>query len=251
GAIRVRSEFHVQVGRPAAGFARSSSPLYAAPEAAEYLSSDGLIEAGNERISARARALTAAAGTPGNTLDTAQALFRFVEQKIGNEVRFDGPPVSARGCLDAGVGDRAARCRLLVALLRNRNIPARMVTGVTLGKGAEQQAHYWVEAYIYEHWTPMCPYYRLFGRLPATYLIFGFGDRPLITARRITNLKYAFLVERLGREQAEGDEEESAWRRTFKSLSLYMLPPGDRRLVEVLLLLPLAALIICIFRNIV
>src|SRR5262249_20348226 len=88
GAIRVRSEFHVQVGRPAAGFARSSSPLYAAPEAAEYLSSDGLIEAGHERISARARALTAAAGTPGNTLDTAQALFRFVEQKIGNEVRF-------------------------------------------------------------------------------------------------------------------------------------------------------------------
>ena len=35
------------------------------------------------------------------------------------------------------------------------------------------------------------------------------------------------------------------------NLSLYMLPPAERRLVEILLLLPIAALIICIFRNVI
>jgi hypothetical protein len=37
----------------------------------------------------------------------------------------------------------------------------------------------------------------------------------------------------------------------FRAISLYMLPPAEQRLVEILLLLPLAALIICIFRNVI
>jgi hypothetical protein len=39
--------------------------------------------------------------------------------------------------------------------------------------------------------------------------------------------------------------------RAFRALSLYRLPPAEQRLVEVLLLLPVAALIICVFRNLV
>lgn len=164
-------------------------------------------------------------------------------------MRFDGPPVSALTCLERGSGDRSAKSRLLVALLRNRNIPARVVSGLTLAKGPEQQGHCWVEAYLYDHWMPMCPYYRLFGRVPSTYLILGFGDRPLLTARRAADVQYAFLVERLNR--AEPAVADSPFRRLFKNLSLYQLPPGDRRLVEVLLLMPVAALIVCVFRNIV
>ena len=40
-------------------------------------------------------------------------------------------------------------------------------------------------------------------------------------------------------------------RRGFESLSLYQLPTSDRRLVEVLLLMPLAALVVCVSRNII
>src|SRR5262249_26693933 len=43
----------------------------------------------------------------------------------------------------------------------------------------------------------------------------------------------------------------STLRRTLRALSLYRLPPAEQRMVEFLLLLPLAALIICIFRNII
>lgn len=251
GPIRLRSEFLVSLNlrRTAGPLSPGSRALYSAPRAGEFLGTEPLIETGEDRISAQARALTANLTGSTSQLDTAQALFHFVEQKIRNEVHLDGTAVSALNCLERGSGDRGAKSRLLVALLRNRNIPARIVWGITLNKGPEQQGHYWVEAYLYDHWMPMCPYYRLFGRVPATYLVLGMGDRPILRSRRVSDLKYAFLVERLDSDTAP--QEESSWRRTFKSLSLYQLPPSDRRLVEVLLLLPVAALLVCVFRNLI
>src|SRR5262249_16061218 len=156
-----------------------------------HLGNEALIEASHDRISAEARALTAQLTGSTSQLDTAQALFHFVEQKVKNDVGFDGPAISAVTCLDHASAAPSPKSRLLVAPLRNRNIPARVVSGITLSKGPEQQPHYWVEAYLYDHWLPMCPYYRLFGRVPSTYLIFGFGDRSLVTARRVSELKYA------------------------------------------------------------
>jgi hypothetical protein len=252
GPIKARAEFHVavEVSHPAGGAVQQTTGLYAPPRGGEHLEAETHIEATHERISALARRLIAPLGEGPNQLDLAQALFHHVELKIKNSARLDGPPTSALACLDAGSGDRSAKARLLVALLRNRNIPARIVTGVTLSKGAEQNGcHYWVEAYLLDHWLPMCPFHRHFGRVPSTYLIFGFGDRPVVSGRRVAGLKYAFLVQRLKREGTAADE--SAWRSAFKRLSLYMLPAADRRLVEVLLLMPLAALIVCIFRNVV
>jgi transglutaminase-like putative cysteine protease len=252
GPFRTRSEFLVSLnlGRTAGANPRASHALYAPPKPGEQLGSETLIETGDERVSACARRLTAQLTGSTSQLDTAQALYRFVESQVHNDVRFDGPPASAAACLERGSGDRCAKSRLLCALLRNRNIPARLVSGVTLNKGPEQQGHCWVEAYLYDHWMPMCPYHRHFGKVPSTYLILGFGDRPVVTSRRVRDLKYAFLVERLGKD-APADPDESVARRAFKALSLYQLPPGDRRLVEVLLLLPVAALIVCLFRNVV
>jgi hypothetical protein len=252
GAFKARAEFYVQleVERPAGGGVRQTDGLYAGPRKGEYLGAEALIEPNDERVSALARSLTAGLGEGPNQLDVAQALFRFVEQKVKSDVRFGGPAVSARACLDAGRGDRSAKSRLLAALLRNRNIPARVVTGLALAQGAEQQAHYWVEAYVYDHWLPLCPFHHHFGWVPASYLVLGFGDRPPVAGKRVAGLQSAFLVQRL-KHEGPGGAAESVWRRGFKAVSLYRLPPPDRRLVEVLLLLPLAALIICVFRNVI
>lgn len=245
--FHTRSEFLVALnpGRTAA-----RGGLYAAPAGGEYLTGETLIETSDEAISEAARDLTAHLAGSTSRLDAAQALFHHVEQKVRNDARFDGPPVSARTCLERGSGDRCAKSRLLVALLRNRNIPARVVSGVALNKGPEQPAHYWVEAYVYDHWIPMCPFHHHFGRVPSTYLVLGFGDKAVVTTRRVSDLQYAFLIERVGKDVPAAGEESTV-RRAFKSLSLYQLPAGDRRLVEVLLLLPVAALVVCVFRNVI
>ncbi len=247
--FRARSEFVVSL-EPRGSSQRPASGVYAPPAAGVYLGDGPLIEAHHDRISAEARRLTAGLTGSSSQLDVVQALFHFVEQKVKNDVRFDTRATGAVACLEAGRGDRAAKSRLLAALLRNRNIPARLVTGITLARGPEQQAHCWVEAFVYDHWLPMDPFHRQFGRVPATYVVFGFGDRPVVAGKRMDKLRWAFLVERVGKEGAEA-AAESIWKRTFKTLSLYQLAPGDRRLVEVLLLMPVAALLVCIFRNII
>ena len=251
GPFTARSEFLISLHKNRiVGGGRAGAGLYGPPAQGDHLGDEPLIETRNDRISACARELTAGIDGSTSQLDVAQALFHFVEQKIRNDVRLETNSLSALTCLEAGKGDRAGKARLLAALLRNRNVPARLVTGVTLTKGPEQQAHYWVEAFVYDHWLPMDPYHRLFGKVPATYVVFGFGDRSVVTAKRVADLKCAFLIERLGKDGAPGDDEP-AWKRSLKGLSLYQLPTADRRLVEVLLLMPIAALIVCVFRNVI
>lgn len=248
GSFRARSQFHVSLQPPDRGADPQMAILTAPPRPGQYLGAEQLIETNHERISIEARSLTAERDS-GNQLDMAQALFHFVREKIKNDPRPEETSRGAVQCLEARKGDRVAKARLLTALLRNRNIPARIVNGVLLARGPEQQAHYWVEAWINDNWMPMCPCYQQHpGRVPSTYLVFGLGDRPLVRARNVKNLNAVFLIERVNADEVA---DASALHRFFKRLSLHVLPPSERRLVEILLLLPIAALIICIFRNLI
>jgi hypothetical protein len=177
-------------------------------------------------------------------------LFRYVDQEIGNEPSIHGPGLSALACLQAGSGDSGGKSRLLVALCRNRGIPARLVTGIVLKQGDKQNAHTWVEVWVQDHWLSACPLYHHLGRVPSNYLVLNYGDSPIIHGRGVQGLDYAFLVEHPANDQA-GAAGVSPLRRFCARLSLYALPPPEQRLVEFLLLLPIAALIVCIYRNLV
>jgi hypothetical protein len=140
-------------------------------------------------------------------------------------------------------------------MLRHRGIPARIVTGLTLASGREQFAHRWVEAWIDERWVALCPFHRHLGHVPPTYMIFGFGDLSIARGRNVRDLNYAFLIEKtLPEDAADGAELSAAsatLRRAFRAVSLFMLPPHQQRYAEFLLLLPVAALIVCVFRNLI
>ena len=249
GPFRARCEYHVsiEVPHPSAAMNQTAGGLYEAPHPGEYLSGEGAAVNGVE-LSATARRLTA---DLENQHDVVEALFRFVAKEIKNDP-VDGPSATAIECLRNRRGDRLAQSRLLLALLRNRGIPARLVTGLMLANGSEQPQHYWVEAWLssYGQWLPMCPFYQHFGHVPSTYLVFAFGEKPLVRGRHVKDLDSAFLVERLPAVDAN-EAGLSPLKRLFLNLSLFALPPAERRLVEILLLLPIAALVICIFRNVI
>src|SRR5207248_3084799 len=90
-----------------------------------------------------------------------------------------------------------------------------------------------------------------YGHVPATYLVLGFGDVPVARGRNVRDLNYAFLIEKTLPEEAAGATEASPLRRLFRAVSLFMLPPHQQRYAEFLLLLPVAALIVCLFRNVI
>jgi hypothetical protein len=250
GAFRATYEFYCEMDErhPSKPMSDLSKELYAPPSPGENLDAQSHAGTDNEKISNLARRLTAMVERPA---DQAEALFRYVDKEIANEPNIGGPAMGAAECLKNERGDCGAKSRLLVALLRNRGIPSRLVTGLTLTKGPEQLAHSWVEAWIHDHWVPMCSFYHHYGKVPGTFLVFGLGDIAMVRGRHVRDLDYAFLIERVAAESAVVAATSSPTRRFLMALSLYGLPPAEQRLVEFLLLLPIAALIVCIFRNVI
>ncbi|HEV3204240.1 MAG TPA: 7TM domain-containing protein [Gemmataceae bacterium] len=249
GPIQARFEFHcvMDIRQPTSAMARLSKTLYGPPRPGT-LDAETQEITDSEKIAQLASRLTQ--GIEG-AADQAEVLYRFVDQQIQNEPSIGVPVVSSTQCLKNEAGDSGGKSRLLVALLRHRGIPARLVTGLTLTKGPEQLAHYWVEAWVQARWMAMCPFHHHYGKVPATYLVFGFGDQAMVRGRNLRDLDYAFLVERKAKDPA-GTGSENTWlRRGFLAISFHGLPPGEQRLVEFLLLLPMAALMVCLFRNVI
>jgi hypothetical protein len=246
--FRARYEFYCSVGvqEPTLPMTRLAKTLYAPPHPGEHLNDEPRVETDQRDISEPARRLTAGRE---RSYDRAEALFRYVAN-LCNEPSVGGPALGAVACLNNGGGDPEAKSRLLVALCRNRGIPARLVHGLVLSPGA-QAAHVWVEAWLREQWLAMCPFHHHFGRVPPTYLVFGFGEQLLVRGRHVSDLDYAFLVEPLTPEGGARIGDGSVLRRLLTALSLYALPPAEQRLVEFLLLLPVAALIVCVYRNVI
>ena len=250
GPFRAFYQFHctVSVHTPTPSMARLTRLIYAPPSPGDAGPSEPRIESDAPGIASLARHLTAGLERPRDQL---QALYRYVEQQIGNEPRIQGPGMSATECLKNGSGDSGAKSRLLVALCRHCGLPARLVNGLTLKRGAEQTAHVWAEVWVQDQWLSACPFYHHLGRVPPSYLIFSYGDTPLVRGRNVRDLSYAFLVERPGAADDATAGDPFSLRQLLGRLSLYALPPAEQRLVEFLLLLPLAALIVCLYRNLI
>jgi hypothetical protein len=245
GSFRVHYECFCTVRRqPEPG--EHGHPHHAPPKPGQYVRSDAAIDSDHPEIAALARRQTEGEADP---VEQARALFEFVDQQIASEPGVEGSIRTAIECLQAEAGDALAKSRLLSALLRNRGIPARLVVGLALAKGAEQSAHVWVEAWLRDHWLPMCPLHHYFGHLPHTFLVFGYDDFKVVHGRNVRGLDSAFLVERATRGAAAADP---SWlHRAFSAFSPFALPPAEKRLVEFLLMLPVAALIVCFFRNVI
>jgi hypothetical protein len=248
--LQARYEFFcaIDVQRPSAPMSKLARRLYEAPHAGEYIHSETNIEPDDRQISDLALSIAGHHEKPG---EQARALYHFVTENIINEPAVGSASLSAIECLKLKHGDAAAKSRLLTALCRSRGIPTRMVTGLTLEKRCDQSAHHWVEAWVGDHWMPMCPFYHHFGSVPATYLVFGLGDLSFVRGHNVRDLDYACLAEH-HKAVTDTPVEHGTWlQRVFRTVSLDAPPPDERGLIEFLLLLPVAALIICICRNLI
>jgi hypothetical protein len=245
-SLEARYEFFCSVDtKPAtAPMLKLGRQLYEAPHPGECVQPDANIDPHDPAIADLAKELTSGHERP---LEQVRALYQFVNKQIASEPAVGSISGSAVECLKAGHGDAAAKSRLLAALCRSRGIPARLVQGLALGR---QTLHTWNEVWVGDHWMPLCAFYGYCGRVPATYLIFGFGDTSPVRGHNVRDLDFACLVEHKLAPTAE--TSEGGWlQRAFRLISLEAPPPGEEKLVEFLLLLPVAALIICICRNLI
>src|SRR5207248_2160048 len=211
------------VHAPSTNMTRLARLANASPSPGEELTGEPRIESDHQEISTLARQLTAGVTDERDQFET---LFRYVDNQISNEPSTYGPGMTSVECLKAGAGDARAQSRLLVALCRNRGIQSRLVWGLTLRPGQEQQAHVWAEGWVHNHWVAACPFYHHLGHIPSTYLVFGYGDVPVVRSRKVSELDCAFLVERSTEESTA--TEASPARKLFARISLFALPPAEQ-----------------------
>jgi transglutaminase-like putative cysteine protease len=248
--FRLDYSFHCTTAMlaPTPAMARQTHRIDAAPAEGQYLRPSPRIESRHEAIATRAEEL---AQDHPTAVEQVRAFFEYVHD-LADEPAGAGSG-SALTCLRRLGGDSGAKSRLLVALCRSHGIPARLVSGVRLTAGTDQNLHQWAEAYVDDHWLPMCPSYGYFGSaaFPENYFVLHVGDGDPVRGHG-SRYHYRFQVERLGpASDSEGAAPPSAGTVFWRKVSLYSLRPVEQHLVKFLLLLPLGALIVSLFRTIV
>lgn len=144
--------------------------------------------------------------------------------------------------------ERRASCngksRLLVAFCRALGIPARVVGGIILENTKKRKSHLWVEIWMGKEWVPFDALNGHFAYLPAHYLKMYQGDHFLITRTPGIAFDYSFVIQQEKFYAAKHD----------KSLTLWALLSNGNislSLLKVILLLPLCAVVVGIFKNVV
>jgi len=249
GEYRLTYTFRCVLGtrHPTPAMHAATKRLDAAPETDGTLRPTSRIQSDHREVEALARELA------GDSTAAADQVRAF------HEHAFDLPYAGATGtgsaldCLRAG-GDAAGKSRLVVALCRSRGIPARVVAGLVLNPNAPPAAHHWAEAWVHSpdgpegHWLPSCPTYGHLGdrRWPPNYLVVRLDDEPLV--RGPGNPAVTFFARPLADGPPAGETRMQAfWRAT----ALASLPPAEQQLARFLVLLPLAAVVVSVFRVLI
>lgn len=177
-----------------------------------------------------------------------RTLYAFVTHEIAD---VDTGADDALLTLLQRAGTPLGKERLLATLLRAAGIPARNVRGLALREQGTPQERIWTQAWLDGRWVPMSSVYDFFGTRPAELILMGDAERALVqgTGVRAVAWRYRALRERLHPEEIA--TVMSPGNRVLAALSLWRLPLPSQSALRVLLLLPLGALAVAVFRNLI
>jgi transglutaminase-like putative cysteine protease len=237
--------FLCSLQRPTPAMERQTAKTDAAPAPGTLVKPSARIQSRDEQI---ARVAAAQAPDELPSADKVRALFTYVAGLPAKEAPASQTAVAAlRGGNDSG------KSRLLVALCRNRGIPARLIGGLILAGGGQQKMHRWAEAWVDGKWLPMCPTNGYFGTdaFPENYVVLRVNDGPAV-ATHGARYHYTFTVQNWRGDGTGALAQPPSAAKTFwRDLSLFSLRPAEQHVVKFLLLLPLAALIVSFVRTVI
>lgn len=199
------------------------------------------IQVDDPAIRARLKALGA---DRGSVLARLRRIFDF---SAGLTSRPFKGTTDALTALKLGEASCNGKSRLFVALARAAGIPARLVGGLILTPGEKRTSHQWTEAYIGGHWVPFCPTNGHFASLPADYLELYRGDEALFVHTSDINFDYSLAT-------ASRLVPSPRVRETFRAFNVWDLFARLRlpfSLLRTVLMLPIGALVVVLFRNVV
>ncbi|MFT5441067.1 MAG: hypothetical protein ACI8W3_000107 [Myxococcota bacterium] len=147
-------------------------------------------------------------------------------------------------------GSRLGKARLLASLLKATGLETRLALGLDLSAPADRRLLPFVE--VWENkWIPLDPSATDIGALPRNFIVLSRGDRPLVSVSGVENWNLRTQVLHEALAPAELVSFMTPPGAVWRALSLYRLPIDAQANLRLLLVLPLAALIAAIFRNLI
>lgn len=149
-------------------------------------------------------------------------------------------------------GNDIGKARLLVTLLRSADVPARLARGLRLrDQGTPPKLEAWAEAFVDDRWVALSPVGEFLGQRPKDLLSLHVGEEQLISGTAVSALGYQFHTRR---ERLRPEELATMMMPTnpvLSAVSLYRTPLSVQNNLRLLLLMPLGALLVAFFRNLV
>lgn len=184
---------------------------------------------------------------PEQPVERIRALYAFVIHEISDVPTIGDDPILT---LVEREGSAKGKERLFVTLLRAVGIPSRLVQGLRLVDGPAQ-SRVWTEVFVQRNWFPISVTNGFFAGLPRDYLAITASDRPLVEGTGVRSVGYSYHALR---EQLTPQELAAVLvppDPMLEKLSLYRLSLPMQVALRVLLLMPIAALLIALLRNVV
>ena len=185
----------------------------------------------------------------------------LAKQLLGEEVRLDAVLTSlfdhvyeipvqpikqlmtAKEALERNAASCNGKSRLFVALCRSLDIPARVSGGIILNEERKKTSHLWTEVLIENTWVPFDPLNGYYAYLPANYLEVYKGDKFLVKRSSDMLFDYNYEIALV--------DSESGLLQNFNMFDIAAKSGLSVRVLSLLLLLPVGALIVAIFRNVI
>lgn len=214
---------------------------------AELLSSTPTIQSESDVVAAL---LDELAIEPSNRALALRQIHEFMVKDVETTDGREGPQ-DAVSVLQAERGGSLGKARATVALLRAVGIPSRVVAGVRLVDSGPGEVVHWVEARLDGRFWPVDPLGGALGFLPEERLQLHVGDGPAVETKgaeagyRVSMLRERETQYQIYRRRVSNSD------RLLDKLSLYSLPVRAQLLYRVLLLVPLGALVVSVFRNLI
>jgi transglutaminase-like putative cysteine protease len=195
-----------------------------------------------------AELLSALVLPPEDVAGRLRSIFAWIAHEIDTQ---EGGSDDALITLANHAGSERGKTALLVALLRAARIPARPALGLELGAEARPRETVWAEAWAGGGWVPLSPRGAFFAARPANLVVLRSGSLAGVesTGTEALTYRYHALREHLGADELAALMVPPS--RFFAAISLYQLPVATQSALRALLVIPLGALVLALFRNVI
>ena len=213
----------------------------------KYLKSTRKIQSDAEEIQAKAFELM---GEGVDVKTALQNVYNYVYRDV--EYKKVRGPTRALTALRLGEASCNGKVRLMVALLRAREVPARMAKGVILESNRKRTTHAWAEALVGDTWVPFCPTNGYFAEIPEKYLELVKGDQAAFTHSKNIGFDWKWVIQHQlnHREKAVLSNANNSLNilNDWVSLKDYQI---SLELIMIILLVPIGATVVSFTRNII